>query len=69
MPIIDVFSAVLYLAHPELDRVRGVGLLTEIGTESRLNFLSVDRFVCYEFDDYFLLAFYDILIQASFDVM
>jgi hypothetical protein len=41
-----VFSAALYLVHPELDRAQGVGLLTELSISSWVNFVSVERFIC-----------------------
>jgi hypothetical protein len=47
----EVFSAAVYLVHPALDRAQGVGLLTQLNTESRMNFVSVGRFIYQEFDD------------------
>jgi hypothetical protein len=40
MPIMEVFSAALYLAHPKLGGAQGVGLLTELITEPHANFVN-----------------------------
>jgi hypothetical protein len=69
MPLIEVFLAALYLAHPELGRAQGLGLLIELSTESRVNFLSVDKSIGQEFDDHSLLVFHGIMIQTSFNGM
>jgi hypothetical protein len=69
MLIMGVFSAALYLAHPELDRAQGVGLLTKLNTLSYVNFLSADSFICQGRDDNSLLVFHDTMVQTSFNVM
>jgi hypothetical protein len=69
MLVIEVFSAALYLAQPELDRAHGLGLLSKLSTWSRVNFVSVGRFIYQEFDDYSLFVFCDVVVQTSFDVM
>jgi hypothetical protein len=69
MLIMGVFSAALYVAHPELNPAQGFGLLTELSAQSCLHFVSVDRFICQEFDDHYLLAFHDTIIQTSLKVM
>jgi hypothetical protein len=62
MLIMGVFSAALYLAHPELDRAQGVGLLSELSTSSYVNFVSPDRFICQGRDDNSLLVFHDTMV-------
>jgi hypothetical protein len=69
MLIIEVFSTPSYLAHPELNRAQGLGLLTEPSTSSRVNFVIVDKFICQEFDDHSLLVFHGALVQISFSIM
>jgi hypothetical protein len=65
----EVFSDALYLAHPELDRAKGVGLLTERSTYSRVNFVSVDRFICCEFDNHPLEGVHDTIDETCFNIM
>jgi hypothetical protein len=52
-----------------LDPAQGVRLLTELSTQSRVNFVTVDRFIGKEFDDHSLFVFNDIFVQTSFNIM
>jgi hypothetical protein len=69
MPIMGVVSAALYLPHPELHHMQGVGLLTELSAWSHVNFVSVDRFIYEEFDGQFLLVFHVTIVQTFFAAM
>jgi hypothetical protein len=68
MLIVEVLSAALYLAHPELDPAPRVGVITELRVESRVNFVSVARFIRQEFDDHSLFVFHDTINQMSVNV-
>jgi hypothetical protein len=65
----EVFSAALYFAHPELDPAQSAGLFTELSNQSRMTFMNADKFICQEFDDRSLLALHDTRVQTSFNVM
>jgi hypothetical protein len=69
MLIMEIFSAALYLAHPELDRANGVGLFTELSTWSHVTFVSLERFFFQKFDDHSLFMFHDAIVQTSFNVI
>jgi hypothetical protein len=62
MLVMEVFTAALYLAHPQLNSSQGVRMLPELRTESRNDLVNIGTFGHQKFDDHSLI----ILHQTEF---
>jgi hypothetical protein len=59
MLVMGNFSAVLWLAHPELNCAQGVSVRAELNAWPLVDFVSLDTLIRQELDDHFLLVLHD----------